>query len=107
MCRRGEILKLKRTDVDYMHRVAVLRETKDNNKDRKIGLSSRAIELLKQQPASVTGQYFSIKNISTFEKAFKRAVKRAGLVDLHAHDLRHCKATDLVEIDLSTSHIFL
>ncbi len=98
MSRRGEILKLKRTDVDYMHKVAVLRETKDNNKDRKIGLSPRAIELLQLQPHSVDGRFFPIRSISAFEKAFKRAVKRAGLVDFHVHDLRHCRATDLVEI---------
>ena len=98
MSRRGEILKLKRTDVDYIHKVAVLRETKDNSKDRKIGLSPRAIELLKLQPHSVDGKFFPIRSISAFEKAFKRAVRRAGLVDFHVHDLRHCRATDLVEI---------
>ena len=102
MSRRGEVLDLKRTDVDYMHRVAVLRETKDNQsstgKDRKIGLSPRAVELLQQQPKSVSGLYFPIRSISAFEKAFKRAVKRAGLTDFHMHDLRHCRATDLVEI---------
>ena len=102
MCRRGEVLGLKRADVDYMHRVAILRETKDNQsstgKDRKIGLSARAIELLQSQPVSVSGLYFPIKSISTFEKAFKRAVKRAALTDFHMHDLRHCRATDLVEI---------
>ncbi len=102
MCRRGEVLGLKRADVDYMHRVAILRETKDNQsstgKDRKIGLSPRAIELLQAQPVSVSGLYFPIKSISTFEKAFKRAVKRAALTDFHMHDLRHCRATDLVEI---------
>jgi len=102
MCRRGEVLGLKRADVDYMHRVAILRETKDNQsstgKDRKIGLSARAIKLLQSQPVSVSGLYFPIKSISTFEKAFKRAVKRAALTDFHMHDLRHCRATDLVEI---------
>ena len=102
MSRRGEVLNLKRTDVDYMHKVAVLRETKDNQsstgKDRKIGLSPRAVELLQQQPKSVSGLYFPIRSISAFEKAFNRAVKRAGLTDFHMHDLRHCRATDLVEI---------
>jgi len=102
MARRGEVLDLKRTDVDYMHRVAVLRETKDNQtstgKDRKIGLSPRAVELLQQQPESVSGLYFPIKSISAFEKAFKRAVKRASITDFHMHDIRHCRATDLVEI---------
>ena len=57
MCRRGEVLGLKRADVDYMHRVAILRETKDNQsstgKDRKIGLSARAIELLQSQPVLI------------------------------------------------------
>ena len=98
MARRSEVLRLKRTDVDYMHRVAVLRETKDNNKDRKIGLSPRAVELLQLQPHSIDGRFFPVKSISAFEKAFRRAVKRAGLVDFHVHDLRHCRATDLVEI---------
>jgi len=53
----------------------------------------------------VSGLYFPIKSISTFEKAFKRAVKRAALTDFHMHDLRHCRATEH-RFDLDQKYLF-
>ena len=40
--------------------------------------------------------FFSI-SISSFEKAFQRAVKSADIIDFHMHDLRHCGAQHLIE----------
>ena len=96
LCRRGELLRLKRSDVDFINRVAVLQETKAD-KPRTIALSPRVIELLKSLPRSVDGTFFPIKSISAFEKAFARAVKRANIKDFHMHDLRHCGAQHLIE----------
>jgi len=96
LCRRGELIRLKKQDIDFINRVAILRETKAD-KLRTIGLSPRVIELLKSLPRSVDGTFFPIKSISAFEKAFSRAVKRANIKDFHMHDLRHCGARHLIE----------
>ena len=96
LCRRGELIRLKKQDCDFINRVAILQETKAD-KPRTIGLSPRVIELLKSLPRSVDGTFFPIKSISAFEKAFSRAVKRANIKDFHMHDLRHCGARHLIE----------
>jgi integrase len=97
LCRRGELLKLKRADVNWVDSTAILRETKDNNKDRKIGLSPRVVELLQKLPRTVDGIFFPVRSISSFEKSFRSAVRRAGIKDFHAHDLRHCGSANLIE----------
>jgi len=96
LCRRGELLRLNRNDVDFVNRVAVLQETKAD-KPRTIALSPRVVELLKSLPRTVDGIFFPVRSISAFEKAFARAVKRAGIEDFHMHDLRHCGAQHLIE----------
>ena len=96
LCRRGELLRLKRGDVDFINRIAILRETKAD-KPRTIALAPRVIELLKALPRTVDGTFFPVRSISAFEKAFSRAVERAGITDFHAHDLRHCGAQHLIE----------
>jgi integrase len=102
LCRRGELIKLSRHDVDWSNSTAILKETKDNNKSRVIGLSPRVVELLQKLPRSVDGQFFPVRSISAFEKAFGRAVKRAELKDFRMHDIRHTGATDLAEQGWST-----
>lgn len=97
IARRGELLKLKRSDVYWADSTAILRETKDNNKDRKIGLAPRVIELLKALPRTVDGTFFPVRSISSFEKSFRSAVRRAEIKDFHAHDLRHCGSQHLIE----------
>jgi len=97
LCRRGELLKLKRDDVNWTDSTAILRETKDNDKDRRIGLSPRVVELLQKLPRTVDGIFFPVRSISSFEKSFRSAVRRAGIKDFHAHDLRHCGSSNLIE----------
>jgi integrase len=96
LCRRGELLRLKRGDVDFINRIAILRKTKAD-KPRTIALAPRVIELLKALPRTVDGIFFPVRSISAFEKAFSRAVERAGITDFHMHDLRHCGAQHLIE----------
>tara|TARA_R110000824_G_scaffold313617_2_gene500427 strand:- start:2812 stop:3801 length:990 start_codon:yes stop_codon:yes gene_type:complete len=96
LCRRGELLRLKRQDVDFTNRIAVLQETKAD-RPRTIAISPRVVELLKSLPRTVDGTFFPVRSISAFEKAFARAVKRADITDFHMHDLRHCGAQHLIE----------
>jgi len=96
LCRRGELLNLKRQDVNFINRTAILQETKAD-KPRTIALAPRVVELLKALPRTVDGIFFPVRSISAFEKSFKEAVKRAGITDFHLHDLRHCGAQHLIE----------
>ena len=96
LCRRGELLNLKSSNVDWMHSTAHIAETK-TDKPRTIGLSPRVIEILKGLPKSFDGTFFPVRSISAFEKSFRSAVRAAGIKDFRLHDLRHCGARHLIE----------
>lgn len=96
LCRRGELLRLNRKDVDFSNRIAVLQETKAD-KPRTIAISPRVVDLLKALPRSVDGSFFHVHSMSSFEKAFKACVAKAKINDFHMHDLRHCGAQHLIE----------
>ena len=104
LCRRGELMRLNYSDIDWINSTAVIRETK-NGIPRKIGLAPRVIEILKSLPRSISGNFFNIKSISSFEKSFRSAVKRSGIKDFRFHDLRHCGATHLIESGWSTMEL--
>jgi integrase len=104
LCRRGELIRLNYNDVDWTNSTAIIRETK-NGIPRKIGLAPRVIEILKSLPRSISGNFFNVKSISSFEKSFRLAVKKAGLEDFRFHDLRHCGATHLIESGWSTMEL--
>ncbi len=90
--RRGELLELLWTNVDLQERTAYLPMTK-NGKARTVPLSTTAIEILKGLER-VDKRVFPVSDM-TVDGAWKRAVKRAGLVDFHFHDLRHNAITRL------------
>ena len=91
--RRGELLALRWQDVDLHRRVAFLPLTK-NGRARTVPLSLRAVATLESMPRSIGGQVFPITS-AAMEAAFKKATERAGLRDLHFHDLRHTATTRL------------
>ena len=101
LCRRGEIFNLKYDDCNLVTNEAFVSETK-NGKPRRIGLSVRAVEIIRSLPRSVSGAVFSVRSVSAFEKAFRRVVASARIKDFHFHDLRHCGATYLAEQGWST-----
>ena len=104
LCRRSEILRLNYNDVDWITSTATIKETK-NGIPRRIGLAPRVIEILKSLPRSISGNFFNITSISSFEKSFRSALKRSGIKNLRFHDLRHCGATHLVESGWSTMEL--
>lgn len=85
--RRSEIVRLHWSDVDLKARTALLRDTK-NGEDRRIGLSTRAVEALMQVPRSRDGRVFPVTS-NAVRLAWRRAVRRAGVEGLRFHDLRH------------------
>ena len=96
LCRRGELLNLKRSDVDYYNRTAHIKVTK-NNIPRAIGLSLLAVSTLQALPPTIDGKFINLGSIGGFEKAFRRCVRKANLKDFHFHDLRHLGATRLAK----------
>ncbi|GJG93876.1 site-specific integrase [Cupriavidus pauculus] len=91
--RRGELLQLRWANINLEDQTAFLPVTK-NGTARTVPLSLKAVALLRDLPRCIDGSVFPI-NAPAHHKAFKRACKRAGLVDLNWHDLRHTAITRL------------
>ncbi|HEY3356888.1 MAG TPA: site-specific integrase [Polyangia bacterium] len=99
--RMGEIVGLRKAQVDLQGRVLNLTVTK-NNRVRRVPINDQLLEVLTEAlAASPEGQgaVFTNSRGTPITKAgvhavFYRAVKRAGLDDRFTfHDLRHCFAT--------------
>lgn len=89
-------------DVDWQRCVITVKDAK--NGTREVPLSPAALEALRtlgpgQDDESVVG--ISYEALSA---AWNRACKRAGISDLHIHDLRHTAATRMA---LATGNVFL
>jgi len=114
--RRGEILALRWDNIDWSNRVAFLPLTK-NGESRRVPLSSAAINTLTQlqnahqwTPESLTeGSYSLVFPISAnaVRLAWERAKKRAGIDNLHFHDLRHEAISSFFEMGLSVPEVAL
>lgn len=93
--RRGEVLSLRWSDVFLADCFVRLHDTK-NGESRDVPLSTRAHAVLAGLPRHISGQVFPITG-EAVKKAFTRAVSRAGLGDLHFHDLRHEATSRIAE----------
>lgn len=96
--RRGELIRLRWSDVDLARRLVVVMGK--NHERRGIPLSARVVEALRKLPRRVDtpllfpGPRHRDKPWE-FEKTWKAAVFAAGLEDFHFHDLRHTTASYL------------
>jgi len=105
--RKGEILSLKWEQVDIQHKVIHLFDTK-NSERRDIPLNPNVLSALVALTRHQTSQYvFCDKTGKPFRnvrKSFFTAVKKADIINLHFHDLRHTFASQLVMagVDLNT-----
>ncbi len=92
--RQGELLGLAWGDVDRSRGVVLLEITK-NGRRREVPLNGPADAVLaRRQAAGVPdGLVFDTRSWYAFRKAWRRAVRAAGLVDFHFHDLRHTFAS--------------
>lgn len=96
--RQGELLKLEWRDIDFKNKLASLKETK-NGRPRSISLSKPVIEELQKLHKTrdphkplVFASRTAFGRID-IKKAWKQALKRAGITDCRAHDMRHTFAT--------------
>ena len=94
--RLGEILDLKFQDLDFTSGVLTVRDSK-NSESRHIPMDSTVTALLKRtQPVANCEYVFpnaAGKRWNYSQEPFRNVRKRAGLVDLHFHDLRHTFAS--------------
>lgn len=105
--RRGEILGLRRDEVDLASRTARLPRTK-NGHARTIPLSEKAVSLLSLLPEQ-DDLFFDLTETSC-DALFRKYRAKAGLPDLHFHDARKeatarlAKKLDVMDLAKVTGH---
>lgn len=97
-CRRGELLKLKWSDVDLENRLIIIRaENSKTLRSRQVAMTNRLFnELANLYEQSPKINEFLVFGVTSVKKSFDTCKRIAGLDDLRFHDLRHTAATRLV-----------
>lgn len=102
--RRGELLQLLWSDVNFEKGVIVVRSTTTKTRrPRIIGMTSRLIDALTEHLEITQGRSQDpiFGGIKDCKNAFNTACKKAGIEDLHFHDLRHTATTRAVQAGAS------
>jgi integrase len=102
--RRGEILALKSEDIDWQGRALHIRDSK-NGQGRTIPLTRAAMAVLSTLPSD-QGHILPM-TANGLRLAWERLRKRAGIPDLHFHDLRHEAISRFFERGLSVPEVAL
>lgn len=107
--RRGNLLRLRWDDVDLKGRSILLRRVKNSRNPEEIinvlvGLSPRALEILKGLPRSLDGRVFPI-TANALKSAFNRARHKLGLDHYRFHDTRHELISSLIEAGWSDTQV--
>jgi len=102
--RQSELVGLRWEHVDHTRRIAHLTDTK-NGEARTVPLSTMALAVLRALPRSIRGQVFPSLTTEAVKRAFSRAIRRAGIEDLHFHDLRHEATTRFFELGLNIMEV--
>ena len=100
--RRGEILSVRKSDIDPVNRALLIRETKTGH-SRTIPLTTLAARLLSQRE----GDPLFPMTPNAFRLAWERVKARAGIDDLHFHDLRHEAISRFFEMGLNVPEVAL
>lgn len=104
--RKGEILSL--TWPQIVGTVAHLPKTK-NGESRAVALSAAALAIIQEQKGLHPVQVFTVNQASA-DTLFRKAVKQAGIADLHFHDSRSeaitrlSKKLDVLELARQVGH---
>jgi integrase len=101
--RMSELLSLTWPRVDLAKRIATLDDTKNGSR-RVVPLSKAAIAALDGLPRSIDGRVFPTSR-EAVKRGFSRATERAGIADLHFHDLRHEGTSRLFEKGLNVMEV--
>ncbi len=121
--RRGELLGLKWSDIDWNNAVITVRRQivringeiteaplKTKNSYRRVSISPQAKEVLKQQKAKTNSEYVFPSptggpiSPDSVNNMLKRVLARAGIPKVRFHDLRHTFATIALQngVDIKT-----
>ncbi len=101
--RQGEIMGLAWDEVDLPGRTVTLQLTKNGTK-RVVPLSAAAFRVLTGLPRQLNGKVW-IYGQEGIKYAFSAACRRAGIEDLHFHDLRHEATSRLFEKGLNLMQV--
>lgn len=93
--RRGELLSMEWQNVNLIAQTVLLPLTK-NGTSRVVPLSRKAVAVLEAIPNNGKGPVFPISYM-VVNNCFVDACKRAQIVNLHFHDLRHTATSRLAE----------
>lgn len=102
--RRGEILAIHWHDLNHRDQTLTIPMSK-NGRSRQIPLSNEAIAIINE--IKKEGDHVFPVTGNGFRLAWQRVKKRAGIEDLHFHDLRHEAISRFFEIGLSTPEVAL
>ena len=105
--RRGELAGITWDMVDLKKRTVTLPETKTKNGQKRIvPLSSVAVTILKDRLSTrrIDGKVWDI-GLDAISQDFVKACQKAGLSDLHFHDLRHEATSRLFEKGFDTMEV--
>ena len=89
--RRGEILKIRREDIDFNKHTVILRETK-NGLSRRVGLSKRAMDEINKLPININGKLINCERGDTIDFYWQQLKKWTG-INKRFHSTRHTFAT--------------
>lgn len=105
--RLGEICRLRWEDVDFEEKKVLVRDMKHPRKkkgnDVWCSLTDEAMAIIEAMPR--TGEYVFPYNANSASTAFRRYVEKAGIKDLHFHDLRHEGVSRLFEMGWSAAFV--
>lgn len=105
--RQGELVGLVWSQIKLAERTILLTDTK-NGETRTIPLSTPAIQALCSIPKVNADRVFSVRTGRAVSHAFAKACRRAGIVDLRFHDIRHeatsrlFENTDLRDVEIAS-----
>jgi integrase len=100
--RRGELLGLRWQNVDLHRRFVMIPDSK-NGMSRHVVLTRKAVRVLAALPRNTESVFPMSAN--AFRLAWERVRRRAGLEDLHFHDLRHEALSRFFEMGLTTPEV--
>ena len=89
--RRGEIIKLRRENVNFVNATATLLETK-NGSSRSIGLSPRVICEMRKLPINIDGRVINCPSNDNFQHFYSQLQRWTG-VKKSFHTTRHTFAS--------------
>lgn len=99
--RQGNVVRLRWSQVDLERRTAwIAADEAKGGEDIHVSLCNLAVEVLERQRGKHAERVFTyegkpIRYVNT--KAWRNALKRAGIADFRWHDLRHTRASWLIQ----------